>query len=133
MRMKSKIDAVTYIIFLSTIALVVVPLFAVPTPIVAHVVIWPPLLFMIDILFTTDYAIVGDMLIVRCGHLIKWRVPIMKITTVCATHTLLSAPALSVDRLALKYGRFDEIVISPRDKVQFVEKLQQVNDKIVWC
>ena len=38
--------------------------------------------------------------------------------------------APSFDRIELKYGKFDEIIISPKDKLSFANDLTQINIEI---
>lgn len=38
------------------------------------------------------------------------------------TKNTLNSPALSLDRIAIVYNKFDEILISPIDKKQFLMK-----------
>ena len=42
----------------------------------------------------------------------------------------MSSPAPSFDRIELKYGKFDEIIISPKDKLSFANDLTQINTEI---
>jgi hypothetical protein len=71
---------------------------------------------------TTSYTIDAESLMVRAGPM-TWVVPLKSITRIEATNSILSAPALSMDRLAVSYGLGEEVVISPKEKVAFVEAL----------
>ncbi|MDO9478112.1 MAG: PH domain-containing protein [Pseudohongiella sp.] len=53
----------------------------------------------------------------------KWRVPIKQITSITPTSSPLSSPALSLDRLRIDYGRGESIMISPKNKEQFIQDL----------
>ncbi|MBW7871619.1 MAG: PH domain-containing protein, partial [Flavobacteriia bacterium] len=44
---------------------------------------------------------------------------------------ILSSPAPSFDRIIVKYGKFDEIILSPKDKFKFTKDLKQINPDIV--
>jgi len=48
------------------------------------------------------------------------------------THTIPSAPASSLDRLRINYNKYDDIVISPRRKEEFIRQLQSINPNIVF-
>jgi hypothetical protein len=61
-------------------------------------------------------------LVVRSGPF-KWCIPIADITSITPTSNPLSSPALSLDRLRIEYGRGHLLMISPRDKEQFVRDL----------
>jgi len=47
------------------------------------------------------------------------------------TNSILSAPALSFDRIEIFYNRFDSIVISPGDNAAFIADLKEINSAIV--
>jgi hypothetical protein len=49
------------------------------------------------------------------------KVEIQKITSVKRTRNPLSSPALSTDRLEIKYGKWDFVLISPKNKERFVK------------
>lgn len=40
------------------------------------------------------------------------------------------APALSLDRIQIRSGKYDLIAISPKDKFTFVEELMKINPDI---
>ncbi|GIO21235.1 hypothetical protein J18TS1_43350 [Oceanobacillus oncorhynchi subsp. incaldanensis] len=42
----------------------------------------------------------------------------------------LIAPALSLDRIQIRSGKYDLIAISPKDKLAFVEELAKLNPNI---
>jgi hypothetical protein len=86
------------------------------------------LLVMEPIMRSTYYAIEGDTLLIRSGF-IRWRVPIREIRSIQPTRSLLSSPALSLDRLRIDYGR-TPIMISPEEKQRFIETLRAVNPAI---
>ncbi|UOR06366.1 PH domain-containing protein [Hymenobacter aerilatus] len=85
--------------------------------------------FFLYLMRTTYYTLTPTHLLVRCG---PWRVqmPVASITRVEPTHNPISSAALSLDRLAIHYNRYDEILLSPRDKAGFVEALRQLNPQI---
>ena len=72
----------------------------------------------------THYALTERDLLIRSGPF-RWRVPLDQIRSVTASRSVLSAPALSLDRLRIAYGRAGSILISPRDKLQFLSELQR--------
>ena len=41
-----------------------------------------------------------------------------------------SAPALSLDRIRITYNKYDEIVVSPKDKKVFLDDLTAINNGI---
>jgi hypothetical protein len=75
------------------------------------------------LLLATNYTLEPRQLLVRSGPF-KWRVPITDITSITATSNPLSSPALSLDRLRIEYGRGSAIMISPRNKEQFLSDIE---------
>ena len=62
----------------------------------------------------------------------KMVIDINTIKSIEPTHTILSAPASSLDRLRSSYNKYDDIVISPRRKEEFIRQLQSINPNIVF-
>lgn len=77
------------------------------------------------LLWTIKYKIDGPILTV-------WftKIEIKNIKKIYKTRNPLSSPALSIDRIGIVYNKFDEVLISPEDKVQFVEDLLKINPDI---
>ena len=44
---------------------------------------------------------------------------------------MISSPAASFDRIEITYGKFEEIIISPKHKLKFYEDLQKINPNII--
>ena len=89
------------------------------------------LLFM---LANIKYVITESQLIID-QSLGKWGKEVIDISTIKSiepTHTILSAPASSLDRLRISYNKYDEVVISPRRKEEFISQLQSINPQIVF-
>lgn len=61
---------------------------------------------------------------------LRWAIPVAGITCVRPSHNLLSSPALSLDRLEVRYGKYDFILLSPADKAGFVAALAGLNPAI---
>lgn len=89
------------------------------------------LLFM---LANIKYVITESQLIID-QSLGKWGKEVIDISTIKSiepTHTILSAPASSLDRLRISYNKYDDIIISPRQKEEFIRQLQSINPQIVF-
>jgi hypothetical protein len=71
---------------------------------------------------STSYTVSTAHLTVRSGPF-RIVVPIASITRVAATRSIESAPALSLDRLAVEYGTGKRVLISPSDKAGFLKAL----------
>jgi hypothetical protein len=74
---------------------------------------------------TLKYKIDGEMLSI-------WRtkIDIKTIRKVYATRNPLSSPALSINRIAIVYNKYDEVLISPKDRADFIDELLKVNPNI---
>ena len=75
------------------------------------------------LLATTRYVVHGHQLEVQCGPM-KWTINIADISSITETNNILSSPALSLDRLLIRYKN-KEIMISPADKAGFLKALEQ--------
>ncbi|MGH7887696.1 MAG: PH domain-containing protein [Candidatus Binatia bacterium] len=74
--------------------------------------------------FSTRYTITGDFLLVKAGPF-SWVIPIEDIVSVEPTRNPSSSPALSLDRLVIRYGRSAALMISPKDKDGFMKELKK--------
>jgi hypothetical protein len=74
------------------------------------------------LLTTTRYILSSTGLIVRSGPL-RWDVRLERITHIERTSSHLAAPALSTDRLRIVYGPGQSIMISPRNREEFLRDL----------
>ncbi len=106
-------------------------LFLKPFSWVAFFIVAGTWLFMLDILFNTRYIIKGDVLVVRCGAFFKSSVSIHSIKEITGSRSIVSSPALSLDRIAIRYNKYDEVMISPKDRDAFISHLLEVNSNIV--
>jgi hypothetical protein len=90
--------------------------------------------FVAWIFFSTKYEITASDLVVRSGPF-RWNVPLGGIDEVYPTKNPLSSPALSLDRLMIRYrkrsGRRTAIMISPVDKTEFVRQLAKASPGLV--
>ena len=79
--------------------------------------------FMIWVLYSTDYTLTDERLLIRCGPF-RYRVPLLEIDSVRPSRNPLSSPACSLDRLLIKWndGR-RRILISPSRKSDFLREL----------
>ncbi len=84
-----------------------------------------------DMLLHTDYKINGDKLHIRCGFLFRMDLPISRITEITHKSTVLASPALSADRIGLKYGKRNWVYVSPENKEEFISALRSINPLII--
>ena len=80
---------------------------------------------LVWILIGTNYTLTGRHLVVKAGPL-RWTIAIDTITGVApegGLFSMRSAPALSLDRLAVRYGKSKRLLISPADKAGFMKDI----------
>lgn len=58
------------------------------------------------------------------------KIDIKSIKKIYATTNPLSSPALSLDRIAVVYNTFDEVLISPKEREAFIQELLKINPNI---
>lgn len=87
-------------------------------------------LFIVFISKSTRYIITENQLIVKCMFIVNDKIDISKIRKIEKTTSFLSSPALSLDRIAIKFNKYDEVYISPKEKQAFVSDLLKINPEI---
>lgn len=75
------------------------------------------------LLLSTHYTLGNGQLLVQSGPF-QWRIPLADIKSITPSNSSLSSPALSMDRLRIDYGRYSSLMVSPRDKNQFVRDIE---------
>ena len=88
------------------------------------------ILFIAHIFSTTFYTIENEKLHVKSSFLINILIDIQQIKKISETNTIMSAPAVSFDRLEILYNKFDTVVISPKEKMQFIEAIKKINPQV---
>lgn len=128
-RFQSKVDRwlAAVLIFamlamLATLVTMTVEVIRNPALLVALIAVILGIVLIAWIGLATYYEIDRTTLKVVSGPL-RWRIPLADITAVEETRSPFSAPALSLDRLRIRYGDRHAIVISPKDKAKFLKKL----------
>jgi len=79
---------------------------------------------------TTQYIIKKNQLIVKSLWIVNQRIDVSKIRKIAKTNSILSSPALSLDRISIHYNKFDEVYISPLEKQDFINDLLEINPNI---
>ncbi|MFD0750416.1 PH domain-containing protein [Mucilaginibacter calamicampi] len=97
---------------------------------VGLLVIIPIIAFLVHILTGTKYTINGTTLTVKAGFVVNVSIDINTIKSITETNSVLSAPANSLDRIEIAYNKYDSVVISPKNKAEFISDILSVNDKI---
>lgn len=86
--------------------------------------------FVIYLNFATEYIISETKLITKCGIFYKKELNILEIKSISNTKVLISSPAPSLNRIELIYGKYDVLIISPKNKVEFSNELKKINPDI---
>lgn len=84
------------------------------------VLIWLPI--------TTTYYVVDTKNLKVQSMFFKWEIPLENIHKIEQTSNPLSAPALSLDRIRIKYmqnGSPHSIMVSPKNKAEFIKAISK--------
>lgn len=98
--------------------------------IITLVIILLPLLICLYIFNSIKYTITENQLVIHSGFFFKQNVDISTIKSIRKTNNIISAPAASFDRLEITYNNFDSVIVSPKNKEQFINDLLKINPKI---
>lgn len=90
----------------------------------------PVIVFIVHMFLTTNYTIENDKLIIKCGFLFNKTIDINSIKKITETNNALSSPATSLDRLEITYGKFDSVIISPKQKQEFINDITTLNPNV---
>lgn len=82
------------------------------------------LLLPLWLVLDTNYTLTADDLLIRSGPF-RWRIVLCDVREVSPSHSWISSPALSLDRLSIRYGADRSILVSPREKQRFIDALRQ--------
>ncbi len=59
------------------------------------------------------------------------KIDIGKISRIRKTKSLISSPAWSLDRIEIFYNKYDSVIISPKNRKEFIQDLQKINSSII--
>lgn len=85
------------------------------------------IVFMIYIFTSIKYTIENQNLNIKAGFLINEDINILSIQKISKSNNILSAPAASLDRLEIIYGNKNSILISPKNKADFIDEIKKIN------
>jgi hypothetical protein len=86
--------------------------------------------FILYTLFSINYKIEKGNLNIKCTFLINENIEIKSIRKITETYNPLSSPAASIDRIEIFYNKFDSVLISPKNKKEFIEEVLKINPNI---
>lgn len=81
-------------------------------------------------LFSIRYVVSGTRLKVFYFSKYSSSYDLRELRSVCPTRNPLSAPAASLDRLELKFTRYRDVLISPKDKAGFMALVRTINPEV---
>lgn len=86
----------------------------------------------VGIIIVISYLFYSIQYRIEGGSVFIWRtkIEIKSIRKIYKTRNPLSSPALSINRIAIVYNKFDEVLISPKDRAAIVQELVLVNPAI---
>lgn len=87
--------------------------------------------FIADPFCNTSYTIHNGTLHIKCGIFLSSSFPIDRITKISKTNSCLSAPALSMDRVEIRFADKKTLVLSPKQRQAFIDHLRSLNPDIV--
>ncbi|QHV96661.1 PH domain-containing protein [Spirosoma endbachense] len=87
-------------------------------------------LLILHLFMTTRYKLDKNTLNIQSGFFFHKEIPIASIKKIIETRNPISSPALSLDRIELVYNRFDSVLLSPEDKMDFIADLLHQNPDI---
>lgn len=93
-------------------------------------ILLPVILFIGDIFINTHYTITDNFLKIKCGFFYNKVIEIKSIKKIKYSNNPLSAPATSLDRLEIIFNKNESLLVSPKNKVDFIETLKSINRNI---
>jgi hypothetical protein len=85
---------------------------------------------IIHMFHNTIYTVQEETLHIKSGFFRYPSIAIKDIKKIEKTNNLSASPAASFDRIEIYYGKFDSIVLSPKDKQKFAAVLIKINPNI---
>ena len=79
---------------------------------------------------TTKYILEGDTLLIQSGFLYKKKMNISEVQKIIESNNPLSSPAASLDRLEIRKTTWDYVLISPKQKEDFIQAMLERNPNI---
>ena len=89
--------------------------------------------FILYCFCSIEYIITDDILNIKCGFLINEKIKISNIVKIVPDKSILSAPAASLDRIGIYINnQKTPIIISPKNKTDFIYNLRILNPNIIY-
>ena len=88
------------------------------------------LAFITYMLTSIKYTVENQNLNIKAGFLINQNINIMNIESIKKSKNILSSPVASLDRIEIIENNKNSILISPKNKIEFIEELKKINPQI---
>lgn len=85
---------------------------------------------VLSMLYSIHYVVSGTQLKIFYFRKISSSYDLRELRSLRPTHNPLSAPAASLDRLELKFTRYRDVLISPKDKAGFMALVKAINPEV---
>jgi hypothetical protein len=86
--------------------------------------------FCFYLFISISYSIDDIYLTIKCGFGSKMKIQIDRITKIKETYNPLSSPAASLDRIGIYFSKSGFVLLSPKNKKDFINRLTQLNPRI---
>lgn len=95
-------------------------------------IVSPIIVFIAPMILATSYTINGNHLEIRSGFFYYKKIRIDQILQIRSSNSWRNSPAssFSFDRLELFYTKYDNVLISPKDKQRFIDELLKIAPSI---
>ena len=87
-------------------------------------------IFIAIIWFGTKYIISNSTLLIKIWIFTLRKIDIKKIKRIRKSRSIISSPANSLDRIMVTFNKYDEVLISPKNREEFLDSLKSVNPEI---
>lgn len=77
------------------------------------------------LLLDTNYTLTADAQLSIRGGPFRWRIALTDVREISPSRSWVSSPALSLDRLRIRYANERTMLVSPREKQRFIDALRQ--------
>ena len=128
--MKKYQSGISYGLLAAIIVIIIAPIIFLPFNMLGMIINLLVLVFILHLFWTTYYIIDGKDLIIKSGFVVDKKLAINLIRKISETSSIMSAPAASFDRLEINYGKYSSIIISPKDKSNFIKDILKINPAI---
>jgi hypothetical protein len=127
---KSKVDLLLLVPI--AVLLIIASVFVIVNKMVVGEIILALLIaFLIYVYLDTLYEVTRDnKLKIKSGFFFHQEIYIKSIKKVKLTKDHRASPALSFDRLEIRYNRYGRVVVSPDKPSEFIRELKEVNPRI---